>query len=1017
VSEPVAVVGMACRFPGAENLDEYWNLIRAGRVATAPVSPQRWRHAWLYAADDPRAADFAYTDIVAHLPDVDSFPVEHYALAPRRLEVTDPQHRLMIVLTDDALHDAGLTAFPNRRTDVYIGASAAEYRDLLTARLRARQMAAGEFGTPLDADAARATVAGIAPPRSYTMPGTLLNMAAAAVSSAFDLGGASLVVDAACASALLALHEAVAHLRAGHCDLAIAGGVYLNLVPDNLVAFSRIGAVSPRGACRPFDRRADGFVLGEGAGVVVLKRLADAVAAGDGVYAVIRGIGCSNDGRAEGPMTPRLGGQVASLRRAYRDADVDPATVGFVECHGTATPAGDAVELAALREVFGQDASAQVSSVKANIGHTMSAAGIAGLIKAVLVLRHGTVPPQVGCDEPDPALGTFRISRAVQPWTVSSDALRRAGVSSFGFGGTNVHVVLEEAADAVSGPRPLPHPAPRPETARYWAVQQGPLPLAPLAAPQLPAPQAGGGHVVSSPLLTAIAEVSAHAPDSLRPDRALVDDLGFDSLMLVELEEHLTRTYPDLGRLPDNLMRRSTTIADLDAWLARHLDARPRRHLDARPGVTPTGAPDGAPGAAPAGNSQERSRNNDGTDPFPEVAALAERLLLAERLGIPNPYFVPHEGPLGATTRVGGTVLLDFSGFDYLGLASHPAVVAAATEAIARYGTSVSASRVASGERPLHRELEASIAELLGAEAALTLVSGHATNLGVFGQLLRRGDLALHDELTHDSIMQGIRLSGARRQPFPHNDLVALDRLLRELAPRHPRVLVAVEGVYSMDGDLADLAGLVELRRRYGFMLYLDEAHSLGVLGATGRGALEHWGVQPRDVDILMGTLSKALASCGGYVAGEARLIKYLRYTTPGFVYSVGLPPAAAGAAVAALGRLRAEPKRVARLRANTELFRRRATEAGLEVGPGPAPVIPFLTGTSASALLLADRMRQRGVNVQPIVYPAVPDAAARLRFFLNASHTDAHIDEAVAILAQETAPGSAAKISAVSAS
>ena len=169
---------------------------------------------------------------------------------------------------------------------------------------------------------------------------------------------------------------------------------------------------------------------------------------------------------------------------------------------------------------------------------------------------------------------------------------------------------------------------------------------------------------------------------------------------------------------------------------------------------------------------------------------------------------------------------------------------------------------------------------------------------------------------------------------------------------------------------------------------------------------------------ILMGTLSKALASCGGYVAGEARLIEYLRYTTPGFVYSVGLPPAAAGAAVAALGRLRAEPERVARLRDNTELFRRRAAEAGLEVGSGPAPVVvPFLTGTSTSALLLADRMRRRGVNVQPIVYPAVPEAAARLRFFLNTSHTAAHIEEAVAILAQETAPGSAAETSAVCAS
>jgi 8-amino-7-oxononanoate synthase len=960
VSEPVAVVGMACRFPGAENLDEYWDLIRAGRVATAPVSPRRWRHAWLHAAGDPRAADFAYTDIVAHLPEVDSFPAERYALAPRRLEVTDPQHRLLIMLADDALHDAALTAIPGRRTDVYIGASAAEYRDLLTTRLRARQMAAGEFGTPLDADAALAAVSGVAPPRGYTMPGTLLNMAAATVSSAFDLGGASLVVDAACASALVALHQAVVHLRAGQCDLAIAGGVSLNLVPDNLVAFSRIGAVSARGVCRPFDRRADGFVLGEGAGVVVLKRLADAVAAGDGVYAVIRGTGCANDGRAEGPMTPRRQGQVASLRRAYDDAGVDPATVGFVECHGTATPAGDAVELAALREVLGQDTPAQVSSVKANIGHTMSAAGIAGLIKAVLVLRHGIVPPQAGCDEPDPALGSFRVSRAAEPWTGPSDTPRRAGVSSFGFGGTNVHVVLEEAAGAARAPSPL---APRPQTARYWAVRQGNPPLAPPAAtPSQSPPQ--------SPLLAAIAKVSAHRPESLRPGRALVDDLGFDSLMLVELEEQLARAYPDLKPLPDDLMRRTTTIGDLGEWLARHLATQPE--------TTPR------------------------TDPFPEVAALAERLSLAGRLGIPNPYFVAHEGPLGATTRVGGTVLLDFSGYDYLGLATHPEVIAAATEAIARYGTSVSASRVAAGERPLHRELESSIAGLLGTEAALTMVSGHATNVGVIGQLLRTTDLALHDELAHDSILQGIRLSGARRQPFPHNDLAALDRLLRELAPGHPRVLVAVEGVYSMDGDLADLAALAELRRRHGFLLYLDEAHSLGVLGATGRGAVEHWGVEPGDVDILMGTLSKALASCGGYVAGQARLIEYLRYTTPGFVYSVGLPPAAAGAALAALGRLQAEPERVARLRANAELFRRRATEEGLDVGPGTAPIVPVLTGTSASALLLADRMRRRGVNVQPIVHPAVPDEAARLRFFLNASHTDAQIDEAVAILAQE---------------
>ena len=276
--------------------------------------------------------------------------------------------------------------------------------------------------------------------------------------------------------------------------------------------------------------------------------------------------------------------------------------------------------------------------------------------------------------------------------------------------GPNVHVVLEEAAGAVSGPRSRPAPS---RSARYWAVQQGTLPPVPLAAPQPPAPLAGREHVVSSPLLTAIAEVSAHPPDSLRPDRTLVDDLGFDSLMLVELEEHLARTYPDVDRLPADLMQRTTTIAELDAWLACREDG---------PAV-----------AGPATGSQEHPRDDGGTgdtDSFPEVAALTERLLQPGRLGIPNPYFVAHEGPLGATTRVGGTVLLDFSGFDYLGLASHPAVVGAATEAIARYGTSVSASRLAAGERPLHRELEASIAGLLGAEAALTLVSGHATTSG-----------------------------------------------------------------------------------------------------------------------------------------------------------------------------------------------------------------------------------------------------------------------------------------------
>ncbi|MFG3604370.1 aminotransferase class I/II-fold pyridoxal phosphate-dependent enzyme [Micromonospora chersina] len=994
-SGAVAIVGAACRFPGAENLDAYWDLIRAGRIATGPVSPHRWRHGWVHDPHDVRAADFSYTDVVAHLPEVDTFPAARYALAPRRLEVTDPQHRLLVQVTDEALRDADID-LPRDRTGVYVGASVSEYKDLLTSRIRARQMAAGEFGTPLDAAAAEAAVAGVAPPRAYTIPGTLLNMAAATVSAVFDLGGPSFVVDAACASALVAVHEAVLHLRAGQCDLAIAGGVYLNLVPDNLIGFSRIGAVSRHGVCRPFDRRADGFVLGEGAGVVVLKRLDDALAAADRVYAVIRGTGCANDGRAEGPMTPRLDGQVTSLRRAYADAAVDPATVGFVECHGTATPTGDAVELAALRTVLGEDRPVQVSSVKANIGHTMSAAGIAGLLKTVLVLRHATVPPQVNCEDPDPALGVLRIAAAEQALPADADAPRRAAVSSFGFGGTNVHLVLEETAGP---PRPVTVQAPVTDAARYWAVRRGSEPEPPTRAAASPAPDPGPAPAESAPpvrsaLLAAVAKAGSYPPESLHAEQALVDDLGFDSLMLVELEEQLAAAHPDLDRLPDDLMRRTTTIADIDAWLTVTFGTGPA--------APPTDATAPAAGPDPVDAARPAAAADPAPAPPPELAALQERLSLAARLGVANPYFVPHDGALGATTRIGGTELMDFSGYDYLGLATHPAVVAAATDALARYGTSVSASRVASGERPLHRALEEAVAAFLGTEAALAMVSGHATNVGVLGHLLRPGDLALHDALAHDSILQGIRLSGAHRRPFPHNDLDALDRMLADLAPRHRRVVVAVEGVYSMDGDLPDLPTLVELRRRHGFLLYLDEAHSLGVLGATGRGAGEHWGIRPTDVDIWMGTLSKALASCGGYVAGDAQLIEYLRYTTPGFLYSVGLPPASTAAALAALRQLRDEPERVARLRDNARLFRRLAVQAGLDVGVGSAPVVPVITGGSAAALLLADRMRQRGVNVQPILYPAVEETAARLRFFINATHRQAQIESAIEALAQE---------------
>ncbi len=239
-----------------------------------------------------------------------------------------------------------------------------------------------------------------------------------------------------------------------------------------------------------------------------------------------------------------------------------------------------------------------------------------------------------------------------------------------------------------------------------------------------------------------------------------------------------------------------------------------------------------------------------------------------------------------------------------------------------RYGTSVSASRVLSGERELTVRLERTLSDFLGVEDCLVLVSGYSTNVTALGHLLGPDDLVLHDALAHNSILRGCALSGAARRPFAHNDTAELERLLRANRARYRRVLIVVEGAYSMDGDLVDLPAVIELKKRYGALLMVDEAHSVGTVGEYGRGVGEFFGVERCDVDLWMGTLSKAFASCGGYLGGSARTVRWLRHTLPGFVYSVGLSPANAAAALAAAGLIVAEPGRVRALRRNAELFR-----------------------------------------------------------------------------------------------
>lgn len=374
----------------------------------------------------------------------------------------------------------------------------------------------------------------------------------------------------------------------------------------------------------------------------------------------------------------------------------------------------------------------------------------------------------------------------------------------------------------------------------------------------------------------------------------------------------------------------------------------------------------------------------------------------AARLGVSSPFFKLHEGNAGACTRIAGDSYLNFASYNYLGLSGDPAVTDAAKLAIDRYGTSVSASRVVSGERPVHRELEEGLAALYGVDAAVTFVSGHATNVSTLGLLFGPNDLIVHDELIHNSVLQGIQLSGAKRLSCAHNDPDALDALLRAHRRDFERVLVVLEGIYSMDGDYPDLPRYVEIKRRHRVFLMVDEAHSLGVMGPRGYGIREHFGLDGADVDIWMGTLSKTLAGCGGYIAGETALIEHLKFLAPGFLYSVGMPPPMAAASLAALRRLRELPDRVARLQSLGASFLARARQAGIDTGTSAGlAIVPAIVGNSLRAARVSAALFENGINAQPIVYPAVPEQSARLRFFLCSQHSEDDIAFAVDTLAQ----------------
>lgn len=417
----IAIVGMSARFPQADGLDEYWKLLAEGRTATGELPLGRWSE---YQSDPVMSEKMGKINLSGgYLDDIASFDPEFFGLSPIEATNMDPQQRIMLELTWHALENAHLPANELKGTSVgvFMGSSNNDYGMLITA------------------DPAEA--------HPYALTGTSSAVIPNRISYAFDFRGPSLNVDTACSSSLVSVHQAVRELRYGSCDVAVAGGVNILASPFVSTAFGELGVISPSGAIHAFSDDADGFVRADGAGVVVLKRLADAEAAGDEILAVIKGSATNSDGHSNGLTAPNPEAQIDVLRRAYADAGVDPATVDYVETHGTGTILGDPIEASALGAVLGprRETDTLIGSVKSNIGHSESAAGIASLIKVVLAIQNDTLPPSVNFSAPNRYIDfeKERLEVVEDPREWPSDN-KIAGISGFGFGGTNAHVVVQK---------------------------------------------------------------------------------------------------------------------------------------------------------------------------------------------------------------------------------------------------------------------------------------------------------------------------------------------------------------------------------------------------------------------------------------------------------------------------------------------------------------------------------------------------------------------------------------------
>jgi len=456
-AKPLAIIGIGCLFPQANGKDAYWANIKGAIDSITDVPETHWRTADLYDPD-PKTPDHTYGKRGGFLDPIEFNPME-FSIQPNILEAIDTSQLLGLIAAREALRDAGYdpqSDFARDRVSVLLGVTGAlEMVIPLGARLGHPQWRKALKDAGVPADVAQEVVERIAdsyvPWQENSFPGLLGNVVAGRISKQFDLGGTNTVVDAACGSSLSAVHMAAMELACGRSDMVITGGIDTFNDIFMYTCFSKTPALSPSNLVRPFDHQSDGTLIGEGLGLIALKRLEDAERDNDHIYAVLRGVGAASDGKGGAIYEPSASGQKRTLIDAYRQSQVDPRTISLLEAHGTGTKVGDATEIKALREVYGESDGAPwcaLGSVKSQIGHTKAAAGSAGLIKTALALYHKILPPTINVEQPQAVItegnSPFYVNTVTRPWLANPDHPRRAAVSAFGFGGSNFHCVLEE---------------------------------------------------------------------------------------------------------------------------------------------------------------------------------------------------------------------------------------------------------------------------------------------------------------------------------------------------------------------------------------------------------------------------------------------------------------------------------------------------------------------------------------------------------------------------------------------